>query len=102
LSPSSSFYATRNPALRAPAPTARYAGLTGIAALKYLLSQGPAPLDVEAECDLPQLLCDPEIDNCIELIQFGPLTDMALLTSRKMERPKIINFKAGCGGTPFT
>jgi len=33
---------------------------------------GQAPKDVEDECDLPQLLCDPDIDNCTELIQFDP------------------------------
>jgi hypothetical protein len=33
---------------------------------------GQAPPDVEVECDLPQLLCNSDIEDCAELIQFDP------------------------------
>jgi len=62
------------PCTEGSCPDGQVCWTNGYCSPEVLAESGPgqAPLDVESECNLPQLLCDPDIEDCAELIQFDP------------------------------
>lgn len=62
------------PCTEGSCPDGQVCWSNGYCSPEVLAETGPgqAPPDIEAECDLPPLLCDPDIEDCAELIQFDP------------------------------
>ena len=62
------------PCTEGSCPDGQVCWTNGYCSLEVPAESGPgqAPLDPEAGCDLPQLICDPNTEDCAELIQFDP------------------------------